>query len=187
MFILEIDATNAGVAKGGLVSTDEIRILICYILHTLRQPVPYQPLSELLHFEGVANYFEVGAAFSALGENGLITESKKESGCYKITPEGSRVAETLKASVPISVREKAYALTVKMLSRLKYEKETEIEITPLEVGFNVRCTIKEGELELMSVTLFVPDEAHARSIKQRFIDDPTVIYSGVINLLTENK
>lgn len=183
---MEIDASNAGVAKGGLVSTGEIRILICYILHTLRQPVPHQQLSELLHFEGVANYFEVGSAFAALSENGLIKPCSSDENCYEITESGSKVAVTLKSSVPISVRDKAYALTVKMLSRIKYAKETLIEITPLEVGFNLRCAIKEGELELMSVSLFVPDEAQANSIKQRFIDDPTIIYSGIINLLTED-
>ncbi len=182
---MEIDASNAGVAKGGLVSTGEIRILICYILHTLRQPIPHQQLSELLHYEGVANYFEVSSAFAALNDNGLIAVSEKDPECYEITPSGSKVAVTLKTSVPLSVRDKAYALTVKMLSRIKYAKETEIEIAPLEVGFNLRCTIKEGALELMSVSLFVPDEAQANNIKERFIDDPTIIYSGIINLLTE--
>lgn len=182
---MEINASNAGVAHGGLVSTDEIRILICYILHSLRQPVPSQQLSELLHFEGVANYFEVSSAFASLYENDLIRKNDKKPEYYEITSKGSQVAETLKTSVPLSVRDKAYALTVKMLSRIKYADETEVTITPLSVGYNVKCSILEGELELMSVSLFVPDEAQARQIKEHFIDDPTIIYSDVLKTLTD--
>ena len=182
---MEINASNAGVAHGGLVSTDEIRILICYILHTIRQPVPAQQLSEMLHYEGIANYFEVGSAFSELDDNGLIVKNEQDPELYEITPKGSSVAVTLKTSVPLTVREKAYSLAVRMLSRIKYAKETKIDIQPLDVGFNVRCAIVEGELELMAISLFVPDEAQAHSIKERFINDPTIIYSGIIEILTD--
>lgn len=182
---MEINASNAGVAQGGLVSTDEIRILICYILHTIKQPVPAQQLSELLHYEGIANYFEVSSAFAALCENGLIAKNAADSELYEILPKGSEVAVTLKTSVPLTVREKAYSLAVRMLSRIKYAKETSIEITPAGPGYNIRCAIVEGELELMAVSLFVPDEAQAQSIKERFINDPTIIYSGMIELLTD--
>jgi len=182
---LEINASNAGVAHGGLVSTDEIRILICYILHTIKQPVPAQQLSELLHYEGIANYFEVSSAFAALDDNGLIIKNENDSELYEITPKGSDVAVTLKTSVPLTVREKAYSLAVRMLSIIKYAKETKIDIKPLDVGYSIKCAIVEGDLELMAVSLFVPDEAQAQSIKERFINDPTIIYSGVIEILTD--
>lgn len=182
---MEINASNAGVAQGGLVSTDEIRILICYILHTIKQPVPGQQLSELLHYEGVANYFEVSSAFAELCENGLIAKNINDNNLFEITPKGSTVATTLKTSVPLTVRDKAYSLAVRMLSRIKYAKETTVDITPLDVGYNIRCAINEGSLELMAVSLFVPDEAQANSIKERFVNDPTIIYSGMIELLTD--
>ncbi len=182
---MEINASNAGVLQGGLVSTDEIRILICYILHSVKQPVPAQQLSELLHYEGIANYFEVSSAFADLCDNGMIAKNAADPELYEITRDGSNVAVTLKTSVPITVREKAYSLAVRMLSRIKYAKETKIDITPLDVGYNIRCAIVEGDLELMAVSLFVPDEAGAQSIKERFLNDPTIIYSGVIELLTD--
>ncbi len=182
---MEINASNAGVAQGGLVSTDEIRILICYILHTIKQPVPAQQLSELLHYEGVANYFEVSSAFAELCENGLIAKNANDNALYEITPTGSTVATTLKTSVPLTIRDKAYSLAVRMLSRIKYAKETTVEIKPLDIGYNIRCAINEGSLELMAVSLFVPDEAQANSIKERFVNDPTIIYSGMIELLTD--
>lgn len=184
---MERDATNAGVALGGLVSTDEIRILICYILDSIKEPVPYQKLSELLHYEGIANYFEVGNAFASLSDNGHIVADENDSECYVITESGSRIASTLKTSVPLTIREKTYALTVKMLSKIKYAKESKIDITPIDKGYNIRCAVVEGDIELMSVSLFVADKDQALNIKELFLDDPTLIYSGIIELLTKTK
>lgn len=182
---MEINASNAGVAFGGLVSTDEIRILICYILDSIKEPVPGQQLSELLHYEGIANYFEVGSAFASLSDNGHIKKVDNEK--YVITPSGSNIATTLKTSVPLSVRDKTLALTVKLLSRLKYAEETKIDITPCEKGYNVRLAVVEGDHELVSVGLFVADREQAENIKKIFLDDPTTIYSGIIELLTNTK
>ena len=179
---MEINATNAGVSYGGLTSTDEIRILICYILDSINEPVPGQHLSELLHYEGIANYFEVVTAFSALCDKGHIT---KDGENYSITDSGRNIAATLKTSVSLSVRDKVYALTVKMLSRMKYANDTKIDITPVDNGYNVKCAVVEGKIELVSVSIFVTDKDQANQIKERFIDDPTKIYSGVIQLLTD--
>ena len=115
---MERDALNAGVAFGGLFSTDEIRILICYILDSVKDAVPAQQLSELLHYEGIANYFEVSTAFASLEENGHIKKTDNDK--YVITTSGSNIAATLKTSVPITVRDKTFALTVKLLSTMKY-------------------------------------------------------------------
>ena len=56
---MELDATTAGVERGGLANMAEIRILICYVLDSVKEPVPATRLSELLHYNGLANYFEV--------------------------------------------------------------------------------------------------------------------------------
>lgn len=182
---MERDALNAGVAFGGLVSTDEIRILICYILDSVKDPVPAQQLSELLHYEGIANYFEVSTAFASLEENGHIKRTKDEK--FVITESGSNIAATLKTSVPITIRDKTFALTVKLLSSMKYAEETRFEITECGKGYNVCCAVVEGDTELMSVSLFVADKEQAENIKKIFLDDPTKIYSGIIELLTNTK
>ena len=146
---MERDALNAGVAFGGLVSTDEIRILICYILDSVKDAVPAQQLSELLHYEGIANYFEVSTAFASLEENGHIKKTDNDK--YVITTSGSNIAATLKTSVPITVRDKTFALTVKLLSTMKYAEETRFDITECNNGYNVRCAVVEGETELIKV------------------------------------
>ena len=83
---MENDAIGAGVRNGGLFSTTEIRILICYILNAIKEPVPAMMLSNILHFEGIANGFEVSDAISNLEKNGQIAPVDDESTYYEITP-----------------------------------------------------------------------------------------------------
>ena len=69
---MENDAIGAGVKNGGLFNTAEIKILICYILNAVKEPVPAAMLSNILHFEGIANGFEVSDAMASLAESGHI-------------------------------------------------------------------------------------------------------------------
>ena len=70
---------------------------------------------------------------------------------------------------------------------MKYANDTKIDITPVDNGYSIKCAVVEGNIELVSVSLFVTDKAQANQIKERFLDDPTRIYSGIIGLLTDNE
>ena len=70
---MEKDAVSAGVSEiGGLFSTAEVRILICYIISSINQPVPGRMLGDLLHYEGIANVFEVNDSIASLCESGQL-------------------------------------------------------------------------------------------------------------------
>ena len=49
------DAFTAGVEPGGLTNLQEIRILLCYMLHTVGQPVPRDAVTEIIIGGGMAN------------------------------------------------------------------------------------------------------------------------------------
>ena len=70
---MENDALAAGVSRiGGLFSTADIRILICYIISSIGEPVPGRLLADILHYEGIANCFEVNDSIAALLKNGFF-------------------------------------------------------------------------------------------------------------------
>ena len=41
----------------------DLKILICYLLSCIRQPLPATETAQLFHYEGVANYFDVQTTF----------------------------------------------------------------------------------------------------------------------------
>ena len=47
---MKYDAVSAGVSPGGLINTTEIKVLICYILKSVGEPVPANRLCEELFF-----------------------------------------------------------------------------------------------------------------------------------------
>ena len=183
---MEKDAASAGVAPvGGLFNTAEIKILICYILAAIGEPVPGQSLANLLHYEGIANYFEVTDAIASLAGSGQIKLHSKEEDTYIITDRGRNVADTLKTSLSHSVRERACTATIKMVSRFKNARDTDIKISREGENTFITCSALDGDYPFMSVKLLVTDESQAQCIKEKFLNDPSGIYSGIIELLTK--
>ncbi len=182
---MEFNAVTAGVNPGGLVSTTEIKILICYILKNVKDPVPETRLCELLFYEGIANVFEVSDALTSLYESGHIKLVDPEENSYTVNESGINIAETLKTSVPITIREKACLATVKMISKIRNAKETDIHIGREGDNTYITCSAIDGKNTIISIKLLVSDEAQAISIKNRFIDDPSGLYTKIIDLLTD--
>ena len=49
------DAFMAGVEPGGLTNVQEIRILLCYMLHSVGAPIPRDALTDIITAGGMAN------------------------------------------------------------------------------------------------------------------------------------
>lgn len=183
---MEKDALTAGVSEiGGLFTTAEIRVLICYIFSTIDAAVPGNLLANTLHYEGIANCFEVNDSIDYLCKNGQLRVENKEDDTYVITESGRDVAQTLKTSLSIVVKERAYNAALKMYSRFKNAKETDIKISREGDKTFITCSAFDNDTPFMSVKLMVSDEDQALHIKEKFLNAPTEIYSTIIDLLTK--
>ena len=183
---MEKDAVSAGVSEiGGLFSSAEVRILICYILSSIDEPVPGRMLGDVLHYEGIANFFEVNDSIASLCKSGQLTLFNENEDTYVITESGRNVAQTLKSSLPFSVRERAFSATLKMVSRFKNAKETDIKISREGDKTFITCSAIDNNEPFMSVKLLVTDEEQAIFIKEKFLNNPSGIYSEIIDLLTK--
>lgn len=178
---MEYDAFTAGIELGGLRTRSDIKLLICYLLSSLKHPLTQEMIVESLQSEGLANYFEVCEAIADLNQLGNIQQVE---GGYTSTQDGRRVASVLEASLPITVREKAYKAAIRLLTRIKIEQENKVEITKEPVGYSVDCHVLDGEREMMRVTIQVADQIQADYIKKQFLDNPALIYKGVLALFT---
>ena len=183
---MDKDASTAGVKKGGLISHALIKILLCYILDTLKEPVPAKQLSEEFHFEGIANYFEVDSAFGILLKNGQIESVDGSEETYTITKKGSEVAEELRTSLPFTVRETACSIAVKLLNKIKHSKEYNIEIVEMDSGYNVVCSSEENGVKMMSAGIYAADLQQAQCMKTAFLERAGKIFADIVDTLTQN-
>ena len=183
---MEKDAVSAGVSEfGGLFTTAEIRILICYILSALNGPVPGNLLANTLHYEGIANCFEVNDSIAHLVKNGQLELVDEKDDTYIITKSGKDVAQTLKTTLSITTRERAYTAATKMLARFKNTKETDIKISREGDKTFITCSAIDDETPFMSIKLLACDEDQALFIKEKFLNDPSKILSSIIDMLTK--
>ena len=182
---MEKDAVSAGVSSvGGLFSTAEIKILVCYIISSIDRPVPGQMLANTLHYEGIANCFEVNDAIDSLCKSGHLKLVDKKDDTYIITESGRSTAQTLKTSLPYAVKDRAYNPAVKMAAQFKNAKESDIKITKENGKMFITCSAMDGGQPFMSIKLLVADEEQAHYIKYRFLNDNS-IYSKIIEILTK--
>ena len=183
---MEKDALAAGVSEvGGLFTTAEIRVLICYIFSSIDTAVPGNLLANTLHYEGIANCFEVNDAIDYLCKNGHLQLVSSDDDTYVITESGKDIANTLKSTLSIVVKERAYNAALKMYTRFKNTKETDIKISREENKTFITCSAIADDTPFMSIKLMVSDEDQAIHIKEKFLSNPTEIYSTIIDLLTK--
>lgn len=183
---MDKDAVSMGVKPvGGLFSTAEIKILICYILDTIGEPVPANELTNTLHYEGIANAFEVSDAISLLAKGGLIAPVDEAGSAYIITRSGSDTARTLRDSLSYNVRDRACKAALKMLTRFKNAKSSEFKITKENGQTYITCSALDRGAPIISVKLLVGDETQALAVKESFLDKAEELYPEIIRLITE--
>lgn len=100
----EFNAFDAGVSLGGLRNKTQIRILIAFLVKSVKDPLSESMAIEAVQAHGLANYFEATQALDELIDNGSLVSS--ESLLY-ITPKGAASLDELESDVPPTVRETA--------------------------------------------------------------------------------
>ena len=180
----ERDAFTAGVRPGGLTSSTEIRLLLCYLVQH-SGPVTQHQLETALMDAQLVNYFEIGSCLDDIRRQGLVERTGDE---YAITPKGRRVARELTQDLPLSVRERAVAAVVKAQLWTRKQAEYSAVISERQDGHcTVRCMINRLDERLFCLELGMPDRLTAELVKKQFILKGNEIYQLLINKLTEDE
>ncbi len=182
---MDTNAFTGGVEPGGLWNQNDIRILLCYILSSVSGPLSSESLSQIVQEKALANYFEVGDALAALLRQGNVRQDEED--LYTVTPAGREIAQSLDATLPLSVRDKALEAALRLMADSKARRENRVEMEEQETGLRVTCHISGGEMELMSISLYAPDKGQAKLIEQNFYRDPEGIYKLLLSALTGDK
>lgn len=176
---------HAGVGPGGLTADYEIKLLLCYILRTLGQPVPVSLLIEAFVEDGIGNYFETASAAAGLVKTGHLTiEPIEGERCYKATELGNTTADTLARDLPVSVRDKAVEAAGKALRLRESRAKNHVKIEKVSDGYLLTLTITDVGSDLLTTTVLVPDKDTCNQVSERFVKDPVLLYKGIVAVLT---
>lgn len=172
---------TAGVEPGGVYQSTDIKLLVCYMLMSVKETLPRQSVMDIVAGGGMANFFETGSAIDELIELGNLSES--EQGDLSLTEQGQRAAQDLSDRIPYTLRQRSVQAALALLARSRREKENSFSVEKLPQGCAVTCRIHDGDNTLLSLTLQVADEQQANLVGENFINDPAALYQAVLNQL----
>lgn len=168
-FITETDSAHAA------------KILLCFLLERLNRPIEEKQLYEIAMNSGVVNYFYYNEALDDLIKNGSITRQERNGTAYIVLEEKGRWgADYFNDTVPHYFRKQLLTEALRYFARLRRESEADIEIVQNDNGFDVKCAVRDGKLELMKIDLYAPDSEQAQLLKEKIMLDPTGFYSRII-------
>lgn len=160
----------------------DLKLLLCYVLSSLKEPIPGDDLCNLLSGEGLAGYFDLSDSLDDLCREGLLSVDREG---YAVTPRGEQTASAFGLRLPAATRSRAVEACLRLLSGRRRHSETPCFVTPLPGGdFSVTLSVRDGSDSLLDVTLRVGDRLQADALVRRFENDPMLAYTGIIALLT---
>lgn len=175
------EAFTAGVEPGGLRSMEEIKILICYMLGSIGEPVPRELIPEIIAGNGMANFFDIAASLDDLIRREHVAESA--SGLLTVTATGKEIADTLFRSLPFTLRERSVKAALQLLARGRSQKDTAVSIEPCAHGYTVTCRVQDGDEVILSVSVNTADTLQANTVKENFLQDPALLYRTTLAVL----
>ena len=160
----------------------DIKLLILYVLRRLPGPVDGQTLSELCSCDTGIGWFDYSDCLAGLVETGHVEELS--GGRYVITDKGRRNGEAAESSLPYSVRTKAARLIRPVAERLARDAMIGASHECADGGVTVSLSLADGEGEMLSLRLLVPDEDIASAMERAFRHDAEGIYQQIIEIFT---
>ncbi len=97
--------------------TDDICVLICYLIYSLGCPLSKQQLIEITSYEEAVNYFSLIQALEKAKEH--LCEEIEVDGepVYTNTPNGISAARNLGKDLPATIRDKTFKEAVRVYTR----------------------------------------------------------------------
>lgn len=179
---MDNNAITAGVQLGGLTDRTEIKILLCYLMAELRQPITQNQLIECVCGQELVNYFEMQSALQHLLDHNLI---KEDANGFSILPEGADIARQLEDIVSPTVRRYAYNMAVNLLQYEALKKQNKVKITAVDGGYNLHCSIEDRDFCIFSMDIMMPDEKSAQHAGEQFIMKGQDIFKVMLGITTE--
>lgn len=174
----------AGVTPGGFQDIYEVRILICYLLQGVNEPLTKDDLNHIFQEQNLVQYFLFSDALVKLIEEKHVKVTERDGDeYYSLTPLGEGTAHMLQNSLPRSVRDRVVTAAIALLQRQKTERENKVDIIQNNHGYEVCFQIQDHGFDLMKFSLFVPDTTQAEMVKKRFLQDPLAFYQRMIGYL----
>ena len=182
---MNFNAFVGGIEPGGLTNDFEVKILICFLLKIIEQPLSFDQVNEILQKTGFVNYFEFVEAVSELQktEHVLLTTDENGQEVFQLSEIGEAMAQTFHHTLPLTVREKTVESARELIQMQKQLEETEVRYHAVNDGYILTMKLKDIGSDLMDLSVFVPSEDECVEIRERIYADPLLLYKTLLAVM----
>ena len=170
------------------------KVLILYILNTLKRDITESDLFKLISPINNMNYFYFKQILLDLVDSKLVgtytkdEENENNQTLYKITSEGKNSLDLTIDVLPGLVKLHADTVFKNEISNIIDEESIVTEFIPEnENSYTVKCKIIENNKTIFEVRTYAGSNEHAKLIADNWKNNASNIYPKILNLLTENK
>ena len=165
------------------------KIVILYILDHSSMPLTTDQIAKFCEdFEDIT-YFDICIYLEDLKSNGYIKEIHEENNVlYSPTKEGVITLRELLELIPGVNLYNLKKMVNKNMVEVKTEYAIDTNIIPIKDGeFKVSCYIKDGNDELINITMYAGDKEQAKNISKNWANNSEKIYTTLLEMMTKEE
>lgn len=166
----------------------DVKLIALFIIESFKMPVPNSFIVDTLMLEPFVNYFDLEERIAELEAEEFVTYYKEDcEKFYSLTKKGKEALGFFSVRIPKTVRERllqAIKIKIKELKNALGIKAEYVKTNDIE--YKVSLGISEGNYEMFGVDISVGDEIMAKKMCAAFKNNPQIIYSEFLSVLTKN-
>lgn len=161
------------------------KLIILFMLDKVDFPLTTSQISEFILEKEYTNYFTIQQALNELTDSHLVrADTMRGTTYYQNTDEGKNTVTYFGDRIPQAIVDDIMAY----LDQNRYTLKNEVSILAdyyrsTSQDYAVRCQVKEGDVNLIDLTLTVPDEQTAASICNNWHKKSSSLYGYLMEEL----
>ena len=163
------------------------RLLVLLLLKEVNKPLSAEQITNLCsEFEDIT-YIDVCMFIDSLKNSNYVSELYEDSRVfYRLTDSGADILSELIELVPGINLLNIKNVLKNTFEDYKHSYEIEAIILPIkDEEYKVNCYIKDGNDELINVTIYAGDKENAKKISSNWKENADDLYGKIIELMTD--
>lgn len=165
------------------------KIIILYILEKNSKALTVEQIAKFCEDFDDITYFDICTYIQELESNGYITESFNDAHqtLYSITNSGLSTLQELLELIPGVNLHNIKKVINKNIVKIKTDYSIDNIVLPVKNDeFKVSCYIKDGNDELVNITMYAANKDQARNITKNWTNSAEEIYEKLLEMMTKD-
>jgi len=173
-----------------LGNKQNVTIFVLYLMQNVGYPLDFVTLNDIVMQTDYVAYLDFAETFAGMKDTDLIAQvgvNEKGEEVYTVTGKGRTVVESMQGDILPSILEESLTCALRFLDFTRRGVKATCRSTPNpKGGFDFTCSLVEGDVTLLSITLWVDNMTRARRMENQFRTHPENTYRATLALMTGN-